>query len=99
MKIYVGKSRKKAKEITLKQLLIDSLHIEDKDTEINSDRFADDSASWLDIERKLHTVNKGVRVDVHLGFNPENDNEIIEFELYSSNKLSGYDEENMKKLK
>lgn len=99
MKIYVGKNKLKAKEITLKQLILNCLKIEDEDTEIKADRFSDDSGSWIDIQRKLHTVNKGIRADLHFAFNPETENEIVEFEIYISDKKQGYDEENMLKLK
>jgi hypothetical protein len=83
MKIYVGNNKLKAKQITLKELIYNSLQ---KDTsfnnraEINSDRFNDGSDSW--IELKQFTDKKVV--DIVIGFNTEDDNKIEDIKIWES---------------
>jgi len=100
MNIYYGKNKVQAKKITLKNLLMKTFKIKDPKITINSNRFSDDSTSWLEIQKETDNINKnGGRVDVVICFDTETDNSIVEYNMYVSEKLTGYDEENMKKLK
>lgn len=99
MKIYVGKNKLKAKETSLKQLILDSLNIKQNNIDVEHDRFDDDSASWINFNHHLKNTNDGVRLDVTITFNPSDDNIINGMELHMSEKLTGYDEENMQHLK
>jgi hypothetical protein len=83
MKIYVGSNKIKAKQITLKKLIYNSLQKDSNfkhKVEIDSDRFHDNSASWIDI-RQL--TDKNV-IDIVIGFNPENDNELEDIKIWES---------------
>jgi len=90
MKIYHGKNKKQAKEITLKELVYNCLKI--KGARIVCDRFSDDSASWIDVRIK---DKKGV-IDTVLSFDVETDNTIELIENWRS--YYKIDEENMKRV-
>jgi hypothetical protein len=98
MNIYYGKNKLKAKRITLKALIEEAININDDSVEVISGRLEDGSDSYIEFKKETSKLNNGVRVDVYISFNPENDFDIREIELYMSNKLFGYDEENMRKL-
>tara|TARA_R110000796_G_scaffold114269_1_gene225948 strand:+ start:4540 stop:4839 length:300 start_codon:yes stop_codon:yes gene_type:complete len=89
LKLYFGINKTKAKLITLKQLMT---HVLDIDADIVEDRFSDDSASWLDIRQ--HT--KEGAIDVHITFDPKNDNVIEGINVYQSKLI--LDEENMQRI-
>jgi ribose 5-phosphate isomerase RpiB len=91
MKIYVGKNKKQAKEISLKELIAKCLKSEDCEV-LDIDRFSDDSASWLSLRKD----NKKYVIDLQFDFDVEDDNIIEGFEIWKSNYV--LDEENMKKI-
>ena len=90
MKIYYGKNKKEAKEITFKDLMIAitrAIKIEKR-----PGRFGDDSASWFNIRK----FNEKGAVDVQIDFDPETDNSIIGVEVWQTDyKL---DEDNSKQI-
>ena len=95
MKIYVGKNKKKLKEISLKQLLMRAL-IEAKGfkegSEFCNDNLGDNSASWVSTRQ----FNEKGAVDVNIGFDPENDNKILDLNIWFSEFI--LDDDNMKKI-
>lgn len=90
MKIYSGKNKKSAKEITAKELIFSLLKI--KGAKIDRDRFSDDSSSWIYIRQELE---KKV-VDIELHFEPENDNMIESIGVWEFNYL--VDEDNGRRI-
>jgi hypothetical protein len=96
MKIYIGKNKKNATEIDLKTLIGLSLNsfLENKNAKITMDRFGDNSASWIDIRQD--SKDKKSVVDVYLGFDPKNDNNLIEINVWESKYI--VDDEHAKKL-
>jgi len=95
MKIYIGKNKRGAKEISLKELLryaMEQQFNSKRTHEIESGRFSDDSASWLQFRSY---VNDGA-IDINIGFNPDNENELEDFTIHKS--LYKLDEENMKQI-
>jgi len=91
MKIYIGKNKKKAKEVTLKQLICLSL---EKGLKIKSDRFSDDSGSWIDIIQDR--LDRKGTIDVHLSFDPKDDNTIIDVDIWTAEYI--LDDENAKRI-
>lgn len=87
MKIYVGKNKKSAKQVTLKDLMLSAIKM--KATEY---RLGDDSGSGISISQD---VSDGV-LDVEIHFDPENDTEIIEVDVWKTKFKLDYD--NMEKL-
>jgi hypothetical protein len=83
MKIYAGSNKLKAKQITLKELIYNSLQ---KDcnfkhkVEIESDRFNDGSSSWIDI-RQLTDVNV---IDIVITFDAKDDDQIETINIWES---------------
>lgn len=75
MKIYFGKNKKEAKEITLKRLMIKLLKADHK-----AGRFGDDSGSWLPLKKKH---DKG-EVEVELDFDITTDNIIVDFSVWNT---------------
>lgn len=93
MKIYIGKNKKEAKQISLKDLLALKLSQDLKDKNVcRKGRFSDDSASWIDLRK---TTEKGA-IDIVIGFDPETENTFTDIDVYKSKWI--LDEENMKKL-
>lgn len=95
MKIYVGKNKREAKEVSLKSLMLSRFHKAFKlmkSCHVDGDRFGDDSASWIDIRQP---VKDGV-VDITIGFDPETDNDIDNIRVWKSKYV--LDEENMKEI-
>jgi len=90
MKLYIGKNKKSAKEITLKNAIYKTLKI--KGAEIDQDRFSDDSSSWIYFRQKVET---GV-IDIEIHFDPETDNSIEEIGVWKYNYV--IDEDNGKKI-
>jgi hypothetical protein len=83
MKIYVGSNKLKAKQITLKELIYNSLQ---KDynfkhkVKLNSDRFSDGSASWIEIEQftDVNVISMGINFDA------EDDNKLENITVWES---------------
>jgi hypothetical protein len=83
MKIYVGNNKLKAKQITLKQLIYNSLRKDSNFSnrvEINSDRFHDNSASWIEIEQftDVNVISMGINFDA------EDDNKLEDITVWES---------------
>ena len=99
MKIYIGKNKSTARLTTLKDVIIMALAgLENEKTNLRGGRFDDNSASWVNVERKIDAINNGVRLDTCIAFDPETDNTIKSIDFFMSDKLHGYDEENMEKI-
>jgi len=95
MKIYVGKNKKEAKEVTLKQLLLQSIESRYqfmKEHSVIGDRLNDDSASWVEIRLPI----KGGVLDVSINFDPEDDNIFEDIRIWKSKYI--LDEGNMKEI-
>jgi hypothetical protein len=83
MKIYVGNNKLKAKQITLKELIYNSLQKDSNfkhKVEIDSDRFSDDSASWIEIEQ-FTDVNV---IGIGINFDAEDDNKLEDITVWES---------------
>jgi hypothetical protein len=81
MKIYVGSNKLKAKQITLKELIYNSLQKDcnfSNRVELNSDRFSDGSASWIEIRQ---FTNEKV-VDIGINFDAEDDNKLEDIAVW-----------------
>lgn len=101
-KIYVGKNKKQARLVTLKQLLIMAMEemIGDK-CEIISDTFNDNSASWIEVQKEVgckDKPNKGHRLDLVFDINPKTNNTLEDIKVYVSEKVVKYDDENMQRI-
>lgn len=96
MKIYVGKNKKEAKEISLKSLLTELLCNDLDNVEIEADRFNDDSASWININQ----INEKDRVsiDIVVGFDPEDDNQFEGIRVWTTPIKTIIDHDETKKL-
>lgn len=96
MKIYIGTNKKNAKEISIKTLIGLSLNsfLENRNAKITLDKFGDNSASWINI-RQASKDKKSV-IDTYIGFNPKDDNNIIEIGAWESKYI--IDDENAKRL-
>ena len=95
MKIYLGKNKKESKEISLKKLIIRSLINAEgfkRGTEFSNDTLGDNSASWVGIRQ----LNEKGAVDVNIGFDPENDNNILNLKVWFSEFI--LDESGMKEI-
>ena len=95
MKIYIGKNKKKSKEISLKQLLMISF-INAKGfkegSEFSDNTLGDNSASWVSTRQ----FNEKGAVDVNIGFDPKNDNKILDLKVWFSEFI--LNEGDMKKI-
>jgi len=83
MKIYVGSNKIKAKQITLKELIYNSLQKDSNfsnKVEINSDKFSDNSASWIEIEQ-FTDVNV---ISIGINFDAEDDNKLEDITVWES---------------
>lgn len=92
MKIYAGKNKKLATEISLKNLLISILEKSILKLEVEGDRFSDGSADWLSLRK---TNSKGC-VDVVINFNIDDCNVIEGIDVWQTKFV--LDEENMKQI-
>jgi len=92
MKIYAGKNKKEAKEITLKQLLLKAIELNKETSSVVADRFSDDSSSWINI-RQFTELGA---MDISLTFEPDTDFTIEEISVWFSEFV--LDEENMSRL-
>ncbi len=91
MKIYVGKNKKNAKEISLKNL-IESCIKSDTISVTHNGSFEDNSASWLDVRK----MSNKKAIDVTILFDTKNGNTIESMDFYESDVI--VDEENMRKI-
>ena len=95
MKIYVGKNKKKLKQISLKNLLMiafsDAKGFK-RGSEFSNDTLGDNSASWIGTRQ----FNEKGAVDVNIGFDPENDNKILDLKVWFSELI--LDEGHMKEI-
>lgn len=87
MKIYLGKNKREAKEVTLKYLmdLLMGADLESnvKNCEVTSHRASDNSSSTLEIRKPFKsTYDEGGVYDIVFNFNPENENQIIDVDIY-----------------
>jgi len=98
MNIYYGKNKLKAKKITLKALIEKAINIDDPTVKVESGRLSDNSDSYIEFQKETDIVNNGMRMDVYISFDPTNDFTIRELEIYLSERLHGFDEENMVKI-
>ena len=89
MKLYYGKNKKAAKQITLEELLAKKL----KNFKIKRDSFSDNSARWIDIIQQ----NEKSQITVVMLFTLDYE-EIEEIEVFEAKVVTIVDEENMKKL-
>lgn len=89
MKIYTGKNKRKAKEITFEELLASEL--KKNGFEFNTDCFSDGSASWVDIVQR--DEHKQINIDFVF-----NGTKIDSIDVFESKIITIVDEENMKKL-
>jgi hypothetical protein len=83
MKIYAGNNKLKAKQITLKQLIYNSLRKDSNFSnrvKLNSDRLSDGSASWIEIEQftDVNVISMGINFDA------EDDNKLEDIAVWES---------------
>lgn len=94
MNIYFGPTKAKAKKITLKELVLYTLNIGNKKSEITQGRHIDDSASWVEV-RQFDDKHVGA-IDITIYFDTETDNIINELAVHKS--LFKLDEQAMTKV-
>jgi hypothetical protein len=109
MNIYYGKNRMKAKKITLKALIEKAINIDDDKITAQAGRLDDNSDSYIEFQKETMKMRRfkngeagvrggGARLDIYLSFDPETDFEIRDVDIFISERLEGYDEENMIKI-